>query len=62
MKLLVMQSSPVPSYLVSLRPERRYQHPILEHARRMFAPSKRATETRSYPEICIFITRSMALD
>ena len=37
-KLLVMQSSSTPCYLIPLRPKYLPQHPVLEHAERIFLP------------------------
>jgi len=37
-KLLVMQSSPLPCYLIPLRPKYLPHHTVLEHAQRMFLP------------------------
>jgi hypothetical protein len=36
MKLLIMQSSPLPCYLVPLRPKYPLQHPILQHPKPTF--------------------------
>jgi hypothetical protein len=36
MKLLIMQSSPLPSYLVLLIPKHLVQHPVLKHPQPVF--------------------------
>ena len=54
-KLLVMQSSPLPSYLASLRPKYTPQPPIVEHPQRIFLPQcKRPnfTSTRNNRQSC----------
>jgi hypothetical protein len=38
MKLLIMKFSPLPCYLVSLRPKYSPQHPILKHPQPTFLP------------------------
>ena len=38
MKLLIVQSFPLPCYLIPLRPNYLPQHPILEHSRPTFLP------------------------
>ena len=44
MKFLIMYSSRIPCYLVSLRPEHLFQQPILKHLQSIFHP-----QSVSYP-------------